>query len=115
MQREHMMQRSSSSTMRSPMSTRFGFFTFLLNEAAVGVAVLDRILLQLAFARLVANRAIERMIDEQKFHHALAAFLNQRRGGANRRAFADLRGATNGGARNPVNFWTTIGGQHGRP
>ena len=50
----------------------------VLEEARILPAVLDAEFLEPAFARLVADRAIERMIDEQKFHHAVAAFLDQR-------------------------------------
>ena len=34
-------------------------------------AITDRQILQLAFATLIANRAIERVIDQEKLHHAL--------------------------------------------
>ena len=43
------------------------FFTI----ARLVAAVADRQILQLAFAALVANRAIQRVIDEQKLHHGL--------------------------------------------
>ncbi len=86
----------------------------LLDETAVIVAVLDRVFLQLALAGLVADRAVERMIDEEEFHHALAAFVDQRRRGANGRAFAHLRGAADGGARNPVDFRLAVGIEHWR-
>src|SRR5206468_10154512 len=36
-----------------------------------GAAVAHRQILQLAFAALVADRAIERVVDEQELHHAL--------------------------------------------
>ncbi len=45
---------------------------FRFDEAARALAVIHGIFLQLAFAGLVANRAVERMIDEQKFQHAFA-------------------------------------------
>ena len=44
------------------------------------------LILQIAFAALIADRAIERMIDEQKFHHAMARFFHHRRFGEDDRA-----------------------------
>ena len=38
-----------------------------------------RLILQIALAALIADRAIERMIDQQEFHHAFARFFDQRR------------------------------------
>ncbi len=72
MQREHMMQRSSSSRMRGPMSTFFGFLTFSSRKRLSAVAVLDAELLEPALARLVADRAVERVVDQQELHHSLA-------------------------------------------
>ena len=43
---------------------------FFFNVAAGGFAVAHRQVLQLAFAALVAHRAIQRVVDEQKLHHA---------------------------------------------
>ncbi len=40
--------------------------------------VADREILQLAFAALVADRAVERMVDQQEFHHALLRLLRLR-------------------------------------
>ena len=41
----------------------------------------NRLILQIAFAALIADRAIERMIDEQKLHHAFARLFHHRRFG----------------------------------
>ena len=38
--------------------------------------VSHRLVLQIAFAALVADRAIQRMVDQQEFHHAVAGFLD---------------------------------------
>jgi len=47
---------------------------FLFDEAAgVRAPVAEHHVLQLAFAALVANRAVERVIRQQKFEHALCA------------------------------------------
>ena len=53
-------------------------FHLLFDEAGLSLAEFDRKFLQAAFARLVANRTVERVVDEQKFHHALAAFFDER-------------------------------------
>src|SRR6185503_6370733 len=42
---------------------------FLVARGAAAVA--DREVLQLALAALVADRAVERVVDEQELHHAL--------------------------------------------
>ena len=43
--------------------------TFLFGVAAGRIAIAHGQILQLAFAALVANRAVERVVDEQKLHH----------------------------------------------
>ena len=50
-------------------------------------AVAHRLILQLAFAALIANRAIKRMIDQQKFHHALLRLDRHFRVGVHLHAF----------------------------
>src|SRR3989449_11393035 len=50
---------------------RFRFVYLGLDETAGRLAVVHRVFLQLAFARLVTDRAIERMIDEQRFEDRL--------------------------------------------
>ena len=62
----------------------------VLEEARILSAVLDAEFLEPAFAGLVADRAIERMIDEEKFHHPAPAFFDQRRIGADAQAFGDI-------------------------
>src|SRR5438105_11803621 len=54
----------------------FRFFNFVFQKARAGGTVLDAEFLELTFARLIADRTIEWMVNEQKFHHALAAFLD---------------------------------------
>ena len=72
---------------------------FVLDRALVlgkarGVdAIAHRLVLQIAFAALVANRAIQRMVDQQEFHHAFARLLHHRRAGGNFRRLA-LRART---------------------
>lgn len=72
------------------------------------VAVVDAEFLQTTFARLVADRAIEWMINEQKFHDAAAAFLRERRIGAHAHAVGDILRATNLRARHPINNGLSI-------
>jgi hypothetical protein len=47
----------------------------------VAAAIGHGLVLQVAFAALVADRAIERVIDEQELHHALARLLDEFGGG----------------------------------
>src|SRR6202000_614460 len=48
---------------------------FVLEIAVVAAAIGHGLVLQIAFAALVADRAIERMVDQQELHHALARLL----------------------------------------
>ena len=59
-----------------------GLMALFLVEAALVRAVRENHVLQFALAALVAHRAIERMIGQQKFQHALARFMHLRRAGA---------------------------------
>src|SRR5262245_4080176 len=54
---------------------------FVVGEAAGVEAIGHGLVLQVAFATLVADRAVERVIDEQKFEHALARLLHRGRVG----------------------------------
>ena len=69
---------------------------FRLDEAARALAVVHGIFLQLAFAGLVANRAVERMVDEQRFEHAFAHLLHGGRLRVNFHARRNRRGAGDG-------------------
>ena len=60
-----------------PEHNIFRFLHFVLQKARLRSAEIDAELLQSTFAGLVANRTIERMIDEEKFHHPALAFLYQ--------------------------------------
>jgi hypothetical protein len=53
----------------------------VLMEAAGVDAIGHRLVLQVTFAALVANRTIERVVDQQKFHHAFARLAHHRRAG----------------------------------
>ena len=52
----------------------------VLDVARAAEAVGHRLVLQIALAALVADRAVERMIDKQEFHDAFARRLHQRAG-----------------------------------
>ena len=58
----------------------------VLLEAREAAAVGHRLVLQVAFAALVADRAVERVIDEQELHHPFARLLDHRGVGADRLA-----------------------------
>src|ERR1043166_7541177 len=91
-----------------PELHRFRLFHLVLEKARTGRAVLDTEFLQLAFARLIADRAIERMIDDQKFHHSALTFLHQRRVRAHAHAFAHFLRAGNLRTRHPVDDWFAV-------
>src|SRR5262249_41852214 len=44
-----------------------GFVDLRFDKSALGLSIIDRVLLQFAFARLVADRAIQRMVNQQEF------------------------------------------------
>ena len=56
-----------------------GALVFLIARAAHAEG--HRLVLQVAFAALIADRAVERMIDEQKLHHPFARLLDHWRRG----------------------------------
>ena len=58
----------------------------ILVEARMTAAIGDRLVLQVAFAALVADRAVERVVDEQELHHPFARLLDHRRIGLDRLA-----------------------------
>src|SRR3954453_17708143 len=74
---------------------RFRLFNFVLQETRLRTAIVDAELLQTAFAGLIANRAVKRMVNQEKFHDAALTFLHQRRVGANGHAFSYILSAGN--------------------
>src|SRR5229473_6092066 len=80
----------------------FRLFDFVLQETRLRIPIVDAELLQTAFPGLIADRAIERVIDEEKFHDTALTFLNQRRVGANGHAFSYILCAANLGTWHPV-------------
>ena len=65
----------------------------VFGEARRVGAVAHRLVLQIAFAALVADRTIERMVDQQKLEHALARLAHHRRIGLDHRRLAVGAGA----------------------
>ena len=61
-----------------PQIHLLGFVHFLFREAADGLSVFHRVFLELAFAGLIADGTIQRMIDEQRFEHRFAHLLSRR-------------------------------------
>jgi len=57
--------------------------------------VFDRVFLESAFSGLVTDWAIERVIDEKEFHHALTAFFDQFAGGPEAHVFGHGIGTSN--------------------
>jgi len=78
------------------------FFYFVLQKARLRIAVIDAEFLQAAFARLIADWAVQRVIDQEKFHYALPTFLHQKRVRANGHSFRDILRAANLRTRHPV-------------
>src|SRR4030095_10947547 len=70
-----------------------GFLDFLIEQTRLRIAVLDGEFLQLALAGLIANGAVERVINEEKLHHALAGLFDHGRTRSNRHSFRDVLGA----------------------
>ena len=65
----------------------------VLGVARAVAAIADRLVLQVAFAALVADRAVQRVIDEQELHHPFARLLDHRRVGEDLLALGGRQGA----------------------
>ena len=86
----------------------FRLFHLHVHEARNAAAVLDGLFLEAAFAGLVADRAIERVVDEEEFHHALAAFFDEFAGGADAHVFGNRVGAGDDRARHPADGFVAV-------
>ena len=64
--------------------------------------------LEAALAGLVADGAVEGVVDEEEFHDAFAAFLDEGGFGADADAFCDGVGAGDGGAGGPEDFGVAV-------
>ena len=85
-----------------------GLLRFVLTETAFTLAVLDAELLQTTLARLIADRAVERMVGEQELHHTTTALLGELAFGADAHALADGVGAGDHGARHPADLGKAV-------
>ena len=74
-QRSHRMQRSRSRQHEVADRDRLLEVALLLDEAALARAVGQRLVLQRALAALVADRAVERVVDQQELEHAVLGLL----------------------------------------
>lgn len=90
-----------------------GLLDLVILEAGISLAVLDGELLEAALARLVANGAVEGVVDEKELKDALAAFLDERGVRADAESLGDLDGAGDGGTRAPSNDRAAILAQLG--
>src|SRR5262249_36004108 len=93
----------------------FRFFDLVLQKTRISAPVFDAKFLEATFAGLIADRAIERMVDEEEFHDTAAAFLDQRRTGADTHPFGDVLRTTNLGARHPIDHRLAICAQFELP
>ncbi len=83
-------------------------FHFHVHEPGHAAAVLDGLLLQAALAGLIANRTVQRVIDEKELHDAFAALFHEIAGGADAHIFADGIRAGDDGAGNPADDFIAI-------
>ena len=70
---------------RDALAARVGPLVLVL-EARVGDAVLEGVVLQAALAGLVADRAVERVVDEEELHHPLLRLVDLGHVGAHHHA-----------------------------
>jgi hypothetical protein len=94
-----------------PEDDIFWLLHFVLEKARLARAEIDAEFLQAAFAGLIADRTIERMINEEEFHHAALAFLDQRRICPDPYSFGDILRAGNLRAGQPVDEWFAVSAQ----
>ena len=92
-----------------------GLFDFFLEEVRSAMAEFHGEFLEAAFAGLVADGAVERVVDEEEFHDALAAILDQRGIGAGGHAFGHLEGAGNLRLRRPGDFGPSVSAKNRLP
>ena len=75
-----------------------------LGEARIVGAVAHRLVLQRALAALVADRAVQRVVDQQKFQRAFLRFARQLRIGERHHALGHRRGAGRQRLRRGLHF-----------
>ena len=75
--RAHSTQRSRSSSTCDGDGDRLREGALDVLEAGLGAAVGHRLVLQRAFAALVADRAVQRVVDQQQLHHAVLRLVGR--------------------------------------
>src|SRR5690606_33704418 len=65
----------------------------VLAVARTVTAVADSLILKIALAALVADRAVQRVVDEQELHHPFAGLLDHRRVSEDLLTFGGRQGA----------------------
>ncbi len=78
------------------------FLYLQIDKARGAFTEADGKLLQSTLARLVADRAVERVIDEQELHHTFAAFFHQLASGADAHIFTHRVGTSDHGTWHPT-------------
>ncbi len=73
----------------------------VLLEARAVTAIGHRLILQVALAALVADRAVERVVDEQELHHPVAGLLHHLAVGLDLHAVSDGERTGRGRLRRP--------------
>ena len=86
----------------------FRLFHLHVHEARDAAAEADGLLLETALAGLVADRAVQRVVDEEKLHHPFAAFFHQFTGGADTHVFGDGVRTGNGRAGHPADRFVAV-------
>ena len=94
-----------------PEHNIFWLLHFVLEKTRLARAEIDAEFLQAAFAGLIADGTIERMINKEEFHHAALAFLHQRRICPHAYSFGDILCAGNLRAGQPVDQWFAVSAQ----
>jgi len=92
-----------------------GLFDFVLDKPRFPLAKLNGKFLEPALAGLVADRAVERVVDEEEFHHAIPALLDHRGRRLDAHAVRDFRGAGDRRARAPRDLRASVRAEHRLP
>src|SRR5437867_4208360 len=94
-----------------PEHNVFWLLHFVLEKTGLARAEIDAEFLQAAFAGLVTDRTIKRMINEEEFHHAALALLYQWRICPYAYSFGHILCAGNLRARQPIDQWLAVSAQ----
>ena len=81
-----------------------GFLDLVFRETTRPGSVLHGELLQLTLPRLIADRAVQRMVDQKELHHSVTTILHQGGIGPDSHAWGDAGRATNLRSGHPGNL-----------